>query len=67
MVSLHRLRGFWPYMKSKNKYIDNLKSLVLEYLTADTRVPERRAERAVLNVIGEISKILFGTLTQSDA
>jgi hypothetical protein len=54
-------------MKSKNKYIDNLKDLVAEYLVTDVQKPSHRTKRGVLNFIGEISKILFGTLTQSDA
>jgi methyl-accepting chemotaxis protein len=59
--------AFDQYMKSKNKYIDNLKDLVAEYLATDNQTPSHRTKRGVLNFIGEISKILFGTLTQTDA
>jgi hypothetical protein len=59
--------AFDQYVNSKNKYINNLKDLVAEYLAADTKIPNYRSKRVVLNFIGEISKILFGTLTQSDA
>jgi hypothetical protein len=53
-------------MRSKVKYIDNLKDLVAEYLT-DNQKSDRRCKRGILNFVGEISKILFGTLTQPDA
>jgi hypothetical protein len=59
--------AFEQYVKSKNKYIDDLRNLVNEYLTIDNKPPGHRVKRGVLNFIGEISKILFGTLTQSDA
>jgi hypothetical protein len=49
--------AFDQYMKSKNKYVDNLKDLVAEYLTTDARNPSHRTKRGALNVI------LFGTLT----
>jgi hypothetical protein len=54
-------------MKSKNKYIDNLKGLVAEYLNENVQTPSHRTKRGALNVVGELSKIVFGTLTQSDA
>jgi hypothetical protein len=54
-------------MKSKNRYIDNLKGLVSEYITAGNQNSYHRRKRGVLNFVREISKILFGTLTQSDA
>jgi hypothetical protein len=59
--------AFDQYVKSKNKYIDNLKDLVVEYLSAEIQNPGHRSKRGVMNFVGEISKILFGTLTQSDA
>jgi hypothetical protein len=40
---------------------------VAEYLTTDIQNSNRRTKRGVLNFVGDISKILFGTLTQSDA
>jgi hypothetical protein len=59
--------AFDQYAESKNKYIDNLIDLVTEYLATDVQNPNHRIKRGILNFIGEISKILFGTRTQSDA
>jgi hypothetical protein len=53
-------------MRWKSKYIDNLKDLVAEYWAGSTQ-NSNRPKRGVLNFVGEVSKILFGTLTQSDA
>jgi hypothetical protein len=53
-------------MKSKSRYTDNLKDLVAEYWIYSTQESKLR-KRGILNFVGEISKILFGTLTQSDA
>jgi hypothetical protein len=58
--------AFGQYMRSKGKYIDNLKDLVAEYMT-NNQNSNQRFKRGVLNFVGEISKILFGTLTQADA
>jgi hypothetical protein len=58
--------AFEQYMKSKSRYIDNLKDLVAVYLTDNNQNSNHR-KRGVLNFVGEVSKILFGTLTQSDA
>jgi hypothetical protein len=55
--------AFGQYMRSKGRYIDNLKDLVAEYGAGSTQ----NSKRGVLNFVGKISKILFGTLTQSDA
>jgi hypothetical protein len=54
-------------MKFKTKYIDNLKDLVAEYWASDNQDVNYRYKRGVLNFVGEICKLLFGTLTQSDA
>jgi hypothetical protein len=54
-------------MRWKGKYIDNLKDLVAEFLTENTQNSNHRPKRGVLNFVGEISKILFRALTQSDA
>ena len=56
--------AFQNYINPKTRAIDNLKNLIGEYL-ADENL--KRNRRGVLNFIGDISKILFGTLTQSDA
>jgi predicted nuclease with TOPRIM domain len=54
-------------MRSKSKYINNLKDLVAEYLIENNQSLNHRTKRGVLNLVGEISKILFGTLTLADA
>jgi hypothetical protein len=55
-------------MKSKNRYIDNLKDLIAEYLKEETISQKlHRTKGGVLNFIGDISKTVFGTLTQSEA
>jgi hypothetical protein len=46
--------AFDQYAKSKNKYIDNLKDLVVEYLSAEIRSPGLRSKRGVMNFVGEI-------------
>jgi hypothetical protein len=55
--------AFTPYIRSKVKYVDQLKDIVAEYLTPQPR----RVKRGILNFGGDILKFLFGTLTQSDA
>ena len=57
---------FQQYVRSKIHYIDNLKNLIAEYLV-DTNKKTTRTKRGVLNFVGDIAKILFGTLSQSDA
>jgi hypothetical protein len=57
------LCSFGQYMKSKDRYIENLKNGIAEYLTENTQNSNRWTKR----VVGELSKILFGTLTHSDA
>jgi hypothetical protein len=45
-------------MKSKNRYIDNLKDLVDEYLKEETISSKlHKTKRGVLNFMGDISKI----------
>ena len=56
-------RASTPYIKSKVRYVDQLKDIVVEYLTPQPR----RVKRDILNLGGDILKFLFGTLTQSDA
>ena len=56
-------RAFTPYVRSKVKYVDQLKDIVADYLTPQNP----RVKRGILNVGGDILKFLFGTLTQSDA
>jgi methyl-accepting chemotaxis protein len=57
--------SFTQYVGTKAQYIDDMKELVLEYLQPEQQ--SNRRKRGVLDFVGEISKILFGTLTQSDA
>jgi hypothetical protein len=59
--------AFDQYARSKSEYVDNLKDLIIEYLVNDDGISGHRMKRGVLNFVGEISKVLFGTLTQSDA
>jgi hypothetical protein len=54
-------------MRSKSKYIDNLKDLIAEYISGNTEKSNYRSKRGVLDFVGEVSKLVFGTLTQSDA
>lgn len=56
-------------MTSKSIYIDNLKDLLViaEYLTGNSQNSNHWSKGDVLNFVGEVSKILCGTLTQSDA
>jgi hypothetical protein len=56
--------SFKVYVEPKIYYIDSLKDLVAEYLKTDA---SKRRKRGVLDFVGDISKILFGTLTQADA
>ena len=62
MLSLNELRGISKLLKPKKK--NNLKNLIGEYLVDES---VKRSKRGVLNFIGDVSKILFGTSTQSDA
>ena len=55
--------AFTPYVRSKMKYVDQLRDIVADYLTFQPK----RVKRGILNVGGDILKFLFGTLTQSDA
>jgi hypothetical protein len=57
--------SFKQYVASKIEYIDNIKELVAEYLKPEQQ--NNRRKRGVLDFVGEISKTLFGTLTQADA
>jgi hypothetical protein len=55
--------SFTPYIKTKTRYIEQLKDVLSDYLASN---PER-SKRGLLDVGGDILKFLFGTLTQSDA
>jgi hypothetical protein len=57
--------SFEQYVVSKITYIDNMKDLVEEYMKPEQQ--NNRTKRGVLDFVGEVSKILFGTLTQADA
>jgi hypothetical protein len=56
-------RAFTPYIRSKVRYVEQLKDVIADYLSAQ---PER-VKRGILDLGGDILKFLFGTLTQSDA
>jgi hypothetical protein len=56
-------RVFTPYVKSKVKYVGQLKDIVADYLTSQPK----RVKRGILNIGGEVLRYLFGTFTQSDA
>ena len=55
--------GFTPYLRTKTRYIEQLKDVIADYLASN---PER-SKRGLLDLGGDILKFLFGTLTQSDA
>jgi hypothetical protein len=55
--------GFTPYIRTKTRYIEQLKDIISDYLASN---PER-IKRGLMDVGGDIIKFLFGTLTQSDA
>ena len=59
-------RAFTPYIRSKVKYVEQLKDIVTDYLSSQPEQPNR-IKRGILNLGGDILKFLFGTLTQSDA
>jgi hypothetical protein len=55
--------SFTPYIRTKTRYIEQLKDVTADYVASN---PERR-KRGLLDVGEGILKFLFGTLTQSDA
>jgi len=59
-------QSFTPYIRSKLKYVEQLKDIVADYLSSQ---PEqtKRFKRGILNLGGDVLKFMFGTLTQSDA
>ena len=56
-------QSFAPYVRSKIRYVEQLKDIVAAYLNTQ---PERK-KRGILNFGGDVLKFLFGTLTQADA
>lgn len=56
---------FKPYVNNKMKQVEYLKNIVADYTGAEPE-PNRR-KRAVLEFVGQITKILFGTLDSDDA
>ena len=56
-------RAFTPYIRTKIRYVEQLKDVIADYLTAQ---PER-IKRGLLDLGGDNLKFLFGTLTQTDA
>jgi hypothetical protein len=61
--SLTDCRAFTPYVRSKVRYVEQLKEIIADYLSDQ---PERM-KRGILDIGGDILIFLFGTLTQSDA
>ena len=59
---LTECRAFTPYIRSKVRYVDQLKDIIADYLS----VKPERVKRGILD-LGDILKFLFGTLSQSDA
>ena len=63
--------SFMSYYESRIKNIESLKSLITDLVQTDdpqkSRKTKDRSKRGVLNFIGDVSKILFGTLSQTDA
>jgi len=56
-------RAFTPYIRSKVRYVDQLKDIIADYLPAQLE----RVKRGILDFRGDIYKFLFGPLTQYDA
>jgi len=50
-------RAFTPYIRSKVRYVDQLKGVIADYLSAQ---PER-TKRGILDLGGDILKFLFDT------
>ena len=64
--SLTDCRAFTPYIRSKVKYVKQLRDIVADYLPSQPEQP-KRIKRGTVNLGGEVLKFLFGTLTQSVA
>jgi len=56
---LTECRAFTPYIRSKVRYLDQLKDIIADYLSVESE----RVKRRKLDIL----KFLFGTLSQSDA
>jgi len=55
-------RAFTPYIRSKVRYVDQLKDIIADYLSAQSE----RVKSGILDLGADNLKFLFGTLTQSD-
>jgi len=64
--SLTDRRAFTPYIRSKVKYVEQLRDIVADYLSSQPEQP-KRIKQGILNLGGDVLKFLFCTLTQSDA
>jgi hypothetical protein len=60
---LTECRAYTPYIRSKVWYVDQLEDIIADYLS----VKSERVKRGVLELVENILKFLFGTLSQSDA
>ena len=55
------------YTQKKIQYITNLRNLIQEYMQNQEYQSVKRNRRGVVNFVGEIFNILFGTMSHSDA
>lgn len=55
------------YTQKKVQYVNNLKNLVQEYMENKELHESKRKRRGIINFVGEIFNILFGTMSHSDA
>jgi hypothetical protein len=60
---LTECHAFASYMRSKLKYVDQLRDIIFDYLS----LQPVRVKRGILDFGGDLLKFLFETLTQSDA
>jgi hypothetical protein len=56
--------AFGQYMKSKSRYIDNLKDLVAEYLTDNNQNSNLQSQRGVLNFVGQVPRNYNGHIAE---
>lgn len=57
-------QSFRPYVNNKIRQLERLRDILADYLQAEQT---HRTKRGVLDFVGQVSKILFGTLDEDDA